>query len=98
MTESETARACASTAGHAKKQASRKPRVSTRMREVLAHAAAGRPLDYGCRGMSAYGGLSSTITALRRLGFLDLNDQITDAGRGFVSPPLPSGKSAPQVD
>jgi len=60
-------------------------RVTHRMAEVLRHAEAGRPLDTGISGQSAYGGLEATLAALRRRGLLDRMSNITDAGRAALS-------------
>lgn len=58
--------------------------MSPRMAAVLKHAAAGRPLNTGIHGQSAHGGLSGTVIALRRRGYL-CGDDITEAGRAALA-------------
>jgi len=50
-------------------------------RKVLRHLLAGRPANTGLSGMSEYGGLHTTLCALRRRGFLTLDNELTASGR-----------------
>lgn len=59
-------------------------KLTPRMLEVLRHAEAGRPLDSGLSGRSAYGGLSRTVTGLHFRGLLQ-DDEITEAGRAALA-------------
>lgn len=60
-------------------------KLTPRMAEVLAHAAAGRPLDTGVRGKPGEGGLFSVTASLRRQGMLDRDNAITPAGRTVLA-------------
>lgn len=58
--------------------------ISERMLSVLKLAEAGEPLDTGVFGRSGFGGLSGTVSALRRRGMLD-GDEITDLGKAVLA-------------
>jgi len=64
----------------APEQESKRPvQLTARMRQVLEHAAAGRPLDTGISGRSEYGGLAGTVLALQVRGLL-AGQEITKGG------------------
>jgi hypothetical protein len=48
---------------------------------ALRNLAAGRSAGHGLVGRSAHGGLSATIVALHRRGWLDRTGNLTDAGK-----------------
>lgn len=54
-------------------------------RRVLLNLAAGRGSAHGLYGMSAHGGHSGTMVALRRRGLIDTSDQLTGAGNDMVA-------------
>lgn len=56
-------------------------KLSDAMRAVLRNLSVGKPADFGQSGMSAAGGLTGTMRALRKRGLVDNNGTITQAGR-----------------
>ena len=65
---------------------SSKPKLPTMAgRQVLLNIAAGKGSAFGVRGMSAYGGLHSTMVALRRSGLVVGIEELTDSGREMVA-------------
>lgn len=64
---------------------------SAAQRRVLEAIAAGLPANSHCRSMSDYGGLRGTLASLHRLGWLEDDNKITEAGReaiaGAAKPP-----------
>lgn len=53
-------------------------------RRALLNIAAGRDASFGLVGMSAHGGLRSTVLALRRAGHVDGKEKLTEAGVAMV--------------
>lgn len=56
-------------------------RPSPSMVRVLENLAAGRSAWHGVSGMSAHGGMSGTICALHRRGWLTSRGELSAAGR-----------------
>lgn len=56
-------------------------KLSEPMKRVIRNLAAGRKIDHGISGQSAYGGLTGTICALHRRGVLGPDGELTDHGR-----------------
>ncbi len=54
--------------------------LSLATRRVLLALLRGQPLNYHCTTQSDYGGLQSTIMALRRRGLLDHQQKLTGIG------------------
>lgn len=59
-------------------------KLTAAMRRALANIAAGRHIAHGISGTSAHGGMTQTIYALHRRGFLDRKGEITPAGRAIL--------------
>lgn len=53
-------------------------------RKALLNISAGRIASHSLYGMSAHGGLSGTLVALKRNGLLTDDQQLTDAGVKMV--------------
>jgi len=56
-------------------------KLSGPMIQVLKNLAAGLSAGNHCRTMSDHGGVTRVMYALRRRGLIDLNSNLTDAGR-----------------
>lgn len=56
----------------------------TAMLRMLRNASAGRPLKAGLYGRSAHGGAEHTIVALRKRGYLNMDNEITLAGKDWL--------------
>lgn len=53
-------------------------------RKALLNIAAGRAANHGLYGMSAHGGHTGTMLALKKNGLVTENNQLTDAGSVMV--------------
>lgn len=58
---------------------------SQAQRRALLNIAAGRASAHGLRGSSAHGGHMLTMTSLRRAGWVDSTDALTEAGTAVVA-------------
>jgi hypothetical protein len=56
-------------------------RLSTPMCRVLFYLREGMPQWSGCSTMGDYGGLDSTMKALRRRGLVDRENKLTEKGK-----------------
>jgi hypothetical protein len=60
------------------------PKLTFPQEQAMERLRAGRPIDYGLSGRSAYGGLVATIRVLVRLGLIDGDLRLTEAGRAWL--------------
>lgn len=62
-------------------------KLTKAQRRALENLAAGRNIAHGIFGISAHGGMTQTIYALHRRGYLDRQGNISPAGRAALEEP-----------
>lgn len=70
-------------------------RPSPAMLAAMRNLAAGKRPNAGLSGRSAHGGLSGTMVALRRRGWINAEERLTDAGRAALAQAQPPQERIP---
>lgn len=60
------------------------PKLTESQQRALTNLAEGRHIAWGIYGRSAHGGMTQTIYALHKRGYLDKQGDITPAGRAAI--------------